>query len=237
MAERPETTASSEKSTALTRTMGHRYFLLFVFLLGYLICYPYAQNSSAGYYTFRLFAIAVTLLSVYAVSVRRSLILVALVLAVPDIVEHIQLLPRDTSVISLLNISLTFVFDAFIIVVIFRQVFVHGRATAETIMGALCIYLLVGYGFSTVYGLLNIVQPHAFYMDPVVNMRTTPMRFDFIYYSFGTMTSLGAPGITAVSDQARSISVMEAILGVLYLAVMIARLMGAYQSTHAQKQA
>jgi hypothetical protein len=43
------------------------------------------------------------------------------------------------------------------------------------------------------------------------------------------MTSLGAAGITPVSPQARSVSVLEAILGVLYLAVLIARLMGAYR--------
>ena len=45
-----------------------------------------------------------------------------------------------------------------------------------------------------------------------------------IYYSFGTMTCLGATGIAAVSNQARSLSLIEAILGVLYLAVLISRL-------------
>jgi len=51
-----------------------------------------------------------------------------------------------------------------------------------------------------------------------------------IYYSFGMMTQLGAAGITAVSDQARSLSVIEAILGQLYLAVLISRLVGAYRT-------
>ena len=45
------------------------------------------------------------------------------------------------------------------------------------------------------------------------------------------MTSLGAAGITPVSPQARSLTVVEAILGVLYLAVLVARLIGAYRST------
>ena len=61
-----------------------------------------------------------------------------------------------------------------------------------------------------------------------MNTHTIPDRFDFIYYSFGMMTQLGAAGITAVTDQARSISVLEAILGQLYLAVLISRLVGAY---------
>jgi hypothetical protein len=74
-----------------------------------------------------------------------------------------------------------------------------------------------------------MVQPHAFYLNPATNLRTIPSRFDFIYYSFGSMTALGASGITPVSDQARSLSIIEAISGVLYLAVLISRLMGTYR--------
>jgi hypothetical protein len=53
--------------------------------------------------------------------------------------------------------------------------------------------------------------------------------FDFIFYSFGSMTTAGAAGIAAASPQVRSLSMLESILAVLYLAVMISRLMGAYR--------
>ena len=114
-------------------------------------------------------------------------------------------------------------------VVIFRRVFTKEQPNSETVFGALCIYLLVGFTFASIYGMVAAIQPKAFYLDPLTNLHTIPNRFDFIYYSFATMTSLGAAGITAVSAPARSLSVIEAILGVLYLAVLIARLMGAYR--------
>jgi hypothetical protein len=214
----------------LSKITGHKFFLLFVFLLGYLIFYPYAQNNSWGYYTFRVFAIAITLLSIYAVSFRRSLVFIGLALAVPALVGHLRLTQWDASARSLATLALTLVFDTFIIVVIFRRVFVHGQPNTETISGALCIYLLVGFGFASIYKLLAILQPHAFYFDPMTNLHADPNRFDLVYYSFGTMTSLGAPGITAVSDQARSLTVIEAVLGVLYLAVLISRLVSAYRT-------
>ena len=66
---------------------------------------------------------------------------------------------------------------------------------------------------------------------PEVNLHTIPDRFDFIYYSFGMMRELGATGIAAVTDQARSVSRIEAIPGQLYLAVLISRLVGAYRFT------
>jgi uncharacterized membrane protein len=108
-------------------------------------------------------------------------------------------------------------------------VFAREQAKSETIFGALCIYLLVGFSFASVYGMVAAFQPNAFYLDPRTNLHTVPGRFDFIYYSFGTMTSLGAAGIIPVSPQARSVSVLEAILGVLYLAVLIATLIGSYR--------
>jgi Ion channel len=209
--------------------LAGRFSLLFIFLLASLIFYPYAQTSYPLYWSFRILAGAVTLLSVYAVSVRRGLLLFAALLAVPSLMERVALPAGDRSILSMLNIVLSFAFDLFVVVVIFRRVFARDRPTSETIFGALCIYLLIGYGFTSMYAFVERLTPHAFYLDPSSNLHQAPDRFDFIYYSFGTITSLGASGITPVSLQARSLTVIEAILGVLYLAVLIARLMGAYR--------
>lgn len=112
---------------------------------------------------------------------------------------------------------------------IFRRVFTKDPPTSETIFGALCIYLLVGFSFTSVYEMINALSPKAFYLDPLTNLHTVPERFDFLYYSFATMTSVGAAGSTAVSAEARAVALIEAILGVLYLAVLIARLVSAYR--------
>jgi hypothetical protein len=217
----------SEYESALT---GHRFFLLFLLLLGTLILFPYSETSRFGYYAFRVIGSAAILISVYASKIHRGLLIFALVLAVPTLLQRILLPKADASSFSIFNMVLSFVFDLLIVVVIFRHVFAKQRANSETIFGALCIYLLVGFSFASVYGMVAAFQQNAFYLDPRSNLHTSPVRFDFIYYSFATMTSLGAAGITPVSPQARSATVLEAILGVLYLAVLIARLMGAYRA-------
>lgn len=219
----------SDLVLTMRHTLGRKFFLLFLFLLGYLVSYPYLLHGIVGYVSFRVLAIGMTIFSVYAVSFRRSLVLIALALAIPDFLRHSALLQTDASLLSLWNTSFTFCFDAFIIVVIFRRVFFYGRPDSETIFGALCIYLLLGFTFANIYGLIAIAQPHAFYLDPTTNFRTVPNHFDLLYYSFGTLTALGANGMMAISDQARSLSVIESMLGVLYLAVLIARLMSGYR--------
>jgi hypothetical protein len=222
--------AKDEKSVRRVQPVtGHKFFLLFLFLLAYLALYPYMGETGMRYYVFRLASAALTLMCVYAVSFRKGLIFVGLILAVPTIVAHtIVFLPRMVPT-SVLNVMLSFAFDVFTIGVIFHRVFAREKPEAETIYGAVCIYLLIGFTFAKLYAILAIIQPHAFYLDPASNLHPVPRGFDFIYFSFGSMTTAGAAGITAASPQARSVSMIESVLAVLYIAVMIARLMGAYR--------
>ncbi len=223
--------ATDEKSAqrVLLPVTGRKFFLLFLFLLAYLALYPYMGDTGARYYVFRLVSAAVTLMCVYAVSFRKGLIFVALILAVPSIVVHTIVFRPRMVPLSVFNVILSFAFDVFTIGIIFRRVFVREKPEAETIFGAVCIYLLIGFSFARIYAILAIIQPHAFYLDPASNLHLVPVGFDFIYFSFGSMTTAGAAGITAASPQVRSVSMIESVLAVLYIAVMIARLMGAYR--------
>jgi hypothetical protein len=209
---------------------ARRFFLLFIFLLGTLVFYPLTEGNGSRYYLLRILGSVIVLLCVYAVSFRRGVLLVAALLAVPAFLGRLILFEFDASALSVVRTTLSLAFDVFIVVVIFRRVFSHHKPNAETVFGALCIYLLVGFGFTSIYGLISSFDPLAFHLDPTANLHKVPDRFDFIYYSFGTISSLGAAGITPVSGEARSLTVIEGILGVLYLAVLISRLMGAYRT-------
>jgi hypothetical protein len=207
----------------------YRYMVLFLFLLSTVIAYPYTEHTGFGSWVFRVLSGLVIVFSVFVLSFRRGLLVVAILLAIPSAVQHI-LRPRLTpGFFPVFNLTLSFAFDLWVVVVIFRRVFADVDITSETIFGALCIYLMNGLSFASIYGLVSDMQAKAFWLDPVVNTHKIPDRFDFIYYSFGMMTQLGAAGITAVTDQARSLSIIQAILGQLYLAVLISRLVGAYR--------
>ena len=219
----------SDRLSVLVRVFTeHRFLMLFLFLMASLIAYPFAENSGFGNYAFRVLGTLIIALSVYVVSFRRSLAAVAILLAIPAAVQHLLQPDLFEGFFPILNLVLSFAFDIWIVVAIFRRVFANVTITSETIFGALCIYFLNGLSFASVYGLVAVVQPRSFFLDPTVNRHIVPDRFDFVYYSFGMMTQLGAAGITAVSDHARSISLIEAILGQLYLAVLISRLVSAY---------
>ena len=222
----PVPSAPAEPPKPSTR----RYMLLFIFLIASLIIYPFADNGTFGYYLFRIIGSGVILFSIYAVGYRRSLLVFAILLGAPAMAQHIWILmSANPSVLAMSNIVLSFGFDVFVVCVVLKRIFARDHSNSETIFGALCIYLLVGFGFASLYHLVSVLHPGAFYFDPHANFHTVPDRLDFIYYSFGTLTSLGAPGITPVSAHARSFTIVEAILGVLFLAVLVSRLMDAYR--------
>jgi hypothetical protein len=203
---------------------------LFVLLLAYLVLYPYGQQSGLPYLAFRIFGATLTVLSLYAVSFRRLYVDIGLILAVPAFLQRIFLSSPSGGGLPLTGNVLGFAFDAFIVGVIFHRVFFENDPTKEVVFGALCIYLLMGFSFSSIFGMLTKIQPGAFYLDPAMNAHSVPDRFDLIYYSFATLTCLGATGTSPVTSQARSVSVIESLVGILYIAVLISRLLNAYHA-------
>jgi hypothetical protein len=100
-----------------------------------------------------------------------------------------------------------------------------GRMNLNRIMGAIGSYLLIGIVFQLAYKLLALNVPHAFAIGGV------PVTFEQVdprlsYYSFITLTSTGYGDITPLHPYARSLAVLEALSGGLYLTVLVARLVG-----------
>src|SRR5580693_7533160 len=84
-----------------------RFFLLFLFLCISLVLYPFAEGNHPGYYLFRIVGSSVILLSVYAISVRRGVVLFALLLAVPALIQHNLHLRADGGLVALTGIILS----------------------------------------------------------------------------------------------------------------------------------
>lgn len=205
------------------------FFFLFVFLLVDLVLYPYGASQGSVFLWFRLLNVLVVIASVYAVSFRRWTWIIALILAVPVALHRGIIYEITSSKLDLAGVGLSVAFDIFIIVVIFRRAFQTREVTSDAIFAAVSIYLLLGFTFANIYECLVALQHSAFYLDPAIIHHPLPTQFDMTYYSFVTMTSLGAVGISPVSDQARSLSIIESVLGILYLGVLVSRLIATYR--------
>lgn len=103
-----------------------------------------------------------------------------------------------------------------------RQVFRPGEINSHRIRGAVAVYLLLGFVFAMGFVLIEQSRPGAF-SGLVADGEGHLMR-DAVYLSFVTLTTLGYGDVTPVSDAARTIVLVEAIVGQLFLVILIGRL-------------
>ena len=109
-----------------------------------------------------------------------------------------------------------------------RLVAVGNDISPNRIIGAICIYLMLGAMWSIAYAVVEFVQPGSFRgLTELVSATWNP---DWIYYSFVTLTTLGYGDITPITHTARSLTLAEAIVGQFYIAVLVAGLVAAYIS-------
>jgi len=112
---------------------------------------------------------------------------------------------------------------------------VREEVTADLIFGAISVYLLMGSMFALAHLLLEILHPGSFNGINVSEASMSSAYPSFVYYSFVTLTTLGYGDITPVSRIAGTLAYSEAIMGQMYLSVLVARLVGmhlSYVQTH-----
>ncbi len=103
-----------------------------------------------------------------------------------------------------------------------RRVFAPGPITSHRLVGAVVAYLLLGLTWSYAYAWLEIMRPGSFLAGGSLAEGAYPT---LVYYSFVTLTTVGYGDVTPVSPAARASSNVESLVGILYPAVLIGRLL------------
>ena len=131
---------------------------------------------------------------------------------------------------------LTICFLIYVVFSILRDLFRRRRIDYDTIAESLCGYLIIGVTFAAVYSLTVEIDPLAFSIGAAAQTADLEMRFGdhhtatSLYFSFVTLTTLGYGDIVAISMPARMLTTAEALIGQLYLTVLVARLVGLHIS-------
>jgi hypothetical protein len=102
--------------------------------------------------------------------------------------------------------------------------------TTDKVFGAVAAYVLIAFTFASLFGLLQQIQPHSFHASPV---HAPDEHLDWptmMYFSFTVLTSTGFGEITPVTRMARALIVIEQVLGVMYVAFLVARLANLYRN-------
>jgi hypothetical protein len=217
-------------SVRVARVLGGRFTVLTLSLV--LLSMAGTTIESRDVRDFAV-GLAFSVLLVFAIlSVGRRVRIVTVTFAVPTLLAHWLLWHGELAAYRYIDFALTSAFLAFLTLVIIVAVFNDQAVTADTIVGAVCAYFLIGLTWGTVYALLVIVSPDSLSVSPALARASgwgdafTPFTPLLLYYSFTTLATLGYGDVTPLSAGARNLSVLEGLTGQLYLAVLVARLVG-----------
>lgn len=158
--------------------------------------------------------------SVYAVSQSKRLFIITLCLGIPSFGARwvVDLLGPSPGVVAAI-LGVMAAFFLLVAIIMLSHVLKDVEVTGEMISAAICVYLLLGLLWACFFALSHVLQPNSFRIE-------NPELSHFVYYSFITLSTLGYGDITPLSPSARALSYVEAITGQLYLAVLVARLVG-----------
>jgi hypothetical protein len=206
------------------------FHYLLLSLLALMLLLPFIPQTPAGVAIFLTGVCAVLVTGVAAAGVSRRRRTLALGFALPTVV---CLVAYNLFPVPGLGLAARLTFLAFHVYTIWSLLHTlldHSTVQRNTLYGAACTYLLVGFAFATLYAILEEVNPPALAGNPARQGSARLLPADLVFFSFMTLTTVGYGDITPISAAARLVAVFEAISGVFFLAFLVARLVALYRA-------
>jgi hypothetical protein len=226
----------------------HRFVLLFVTLLVFLVVMPLVHQVREALHPAvppaleALLFISVLAGVIISISTSRASKLLALGFGLPVALLIVVHTLTDATWTMAIRHSYAAAFLGYAIFVMLRLILTGHQVTYNTVFASLCIYLLLGVLWAHGFALIDHLDPAAFRstatsQDPAPLLRIGEGGSTAVlYFSFCTLTTLGYGDIVPVSPMARTLASLEAITGQLYLAVLVARLVGLHIASSLEQQ-
>jgi len=206
-------------------TRSHFFYLLVsLFLL--LLLQPFFAGAVLGRIVFLVCFSAVLFSAIYAVSENKRVFTLAVALAVPIFAGRWLDYFLESDFLNLIVHSGSVLFLGFTASVVLSHVLKDEEVTTDKIWGAICVYLLIGVTWALLFSVMEAIRPGSFQVAPTPGAGAWEKLPLFTYYSFVTLSTVGYGDVIPLNPVARSFSFVEAVIGQIYLATLIARLVG-----------
>jgi hypothetical protein len=216
----PDSVEAGPGQPALRRLRTQdRYMLVLVLILGTIVASAFMGDSSWGTIIVLLLQTATLLVALFASHAGPRAMVVGTVATAVVVIGILGIVLTGNYEAARLAYMLTMMaIVAVTPIVIVRRLFSHTRVTLSTVLGAACIYLLLGLFYSVVYNLFAAISHDAFFAQKTL---AETFASDYIYYSYITIATVGFGDLTAASRLGQMITVTEALIGQLYLVTIV----------------
>jgi len=211
------------------RNWPGRYTILLISILAMILTQPIFAGHQRLQSLATLTMSVVLLSALYTLNLSRAYFTVGLLVMVPAFIGRWVLQFHHSQSLEVFAAITASTFILLTVIALVRELFSIRRVTLDSISAAICAYLLLGIGWGFIFAVIELEHPGSFtaaLLLPGVGPGSPILRalHNFIYYSFVCLTTTGYGDIAPKSDIARVMSVLESIMGQMYLAILIARL-------------
>ena len=211
------------KTVDQSLSAGWGYPIVLALLLGTFAAQPWATQSVIGTTLVRLIYSSVLFGTLIVMSRRRTLVAVGILLIIPAIILG-NLSGSEFDGRGVLGNGFASAFLLIVIGLFLKDIFNHPLITVRTISGAVCVFLLMGMAWMFMYDIADWFVPNAF--DGLSARGEAARLSELFYFSFVTLTTLGYGDITPTRTETMSLATLEAVVGQLYLVVLVATFVG-----------
>jgi voltage-gated potassium channel len=203
--------------------------LLLISLVAFLILSAFVREHHAMGEGFLLLSMYVALVAcTLELSQRKNWRLPGAILAGMSMTVMLIHFLYPTRMIMVANWFFLAAFLGFVSAALFTYLGLSGSVTSGRLYGLVSLYILLGVFYYAIFNLLETLHPHSF-METAAWASNGVTRHSLLYLSLITLTTLGYGDIVPVTPAARMFAAFEAMTGVLYIAITVARLVSAYQ--------
>ncbi len=203
------------------------YLLLAEFVL--IVGCPILQEFGIGPPIWGILGIGLFIAAIFAVIGGGRPTAVAILLGIPAIVGAVFTALGYSSPLWPPGSLFGTIFLVYITTLILLSVIKAAQVTIETLYGAVAAYVLLGITWGDLYFLIETLWPSSFTSPLMAGSQITGPNF--IFFSFVTLTTIGYGDIVPASPIAKSFVILEAVTGIMYPAIMIARLIALHSAT------
>jgi hypothetical protein len=220
-------------SAPWARTEGvYRYSVahFLVALVVLLVTVPLVDEIIAGELIESVLITVVLVSAVVAVGGRRRSLVISLVLVAPAVVAKWANHAWPNAVPPAVTHTAAIVFLAYVTYRLFHFILTAPRVNSEVLCAAVAVYLILGLTWAFAYMLVANLNPRAFAFTVGDDPSAMMVRFQALYFSFVTLTTVGYGDVVPVSKAARLLAIAESTAGVFFATIVIARLVALYSS-------
>jgi len=223
--------AKSTFDTYLQALSERRFLILLILILVAICLTPFLDHFIETRILMDIFLTVIFIFIIFAIRSKRTHVIIASILVLPLIISTWSIYFIESTHIGLLTRIFGALFFAYAVIIILQMVVRSTEVTRETIFAAIVAYLLIALMWAFLYMTLELVIPGSF-ARPEASIRAEMMHYE--YFSFVTITTLGYGDITPLTNRASALVLLEALIGQIYLVVLVAWLVGMHVSRKAK---